>query len=354
MSTENPLVAQCPQCQSRFRLTPQHLEAAKGWVQCGMCGHVFFSGLGSAAPTPPSPAASSPPKSTESQPAKTASAPEPAAEPAAGPSGSVDQETSAAEPSQPEASPRVLSGLANRMTEGPVSMTFGPKLESIILMDPNAGPEDLDPGPLPVIGPRPEPGKATDAGSAYQPPSAKAASATGSNWIPRQPAQRAVQGAQKKGQFRLVWGVLTVVLLVAIVTQLAWFLRDTLAARHPGLRPALTHMCLFLDCTLGLPQDPKLVVILGSDLQTENDGRLVLTITMANKAKTSMAWPVLELTLTDVEDQPVARRVFAPSEYLASSRLEEDGIPQLSEVPIALTLQSKDVRAAGYRLRMFY
>ena len=38
-------MGKCPQCGSMFRLTSQHLQAAKGWVQCGMCGNVFHSGI---------------------------------------------------------------------------------------------------------------------------------------------------------------------------------------------------------------------------------------------------------------------------------------------------------------------
>jgi hypothetical protein len=50
----------------------------------------------------------------------------------------------------------------------------------------------------------------------------------------------------------------------------------------------------------------------------------------------------------------VARRMFAPSEYLPSREMETAGIQAVSEVPFNLQLQSKGLKAAGYRLRMFY
>src|SRR5690606_29580945 len=31
----------CPQCSSVFRLGPDQLDAAQGWVQCGVCGAAF-------------------------------------------------------------------------------------------------------------------------------------------------------------------------------------------------------------------------------------------------------------------------------------------------------------------------
>jgi hypothetical protein len=58
--------------------------------------------------------------------------------------------------------------------------------------------------------------------------------------------------------------------------------------------------------------------------------------------------------LTDFKDQPVGRRVFAPSEYLPSPELESAGMQPLSEVPLTLKLQTRDVKAVGYRLQMFY
>lgn len=337
--------AQCPQCQSRFRLTAQHLEAAKGWVQCGVCGHVFFSGL-----TPPPKPKEIPQSALPAEPAPSQVAESASTRHIADPATLVEpvEKTTPVSP--------MPSGLANRIAEdeNPTTLTFGPKLESIILVDPNAAHDDHDPGPLPVIEPQPEPGRATGHGSSVPPPPSRIGNSASTNWVPRQPASSANKAPQKGRSLAWLWWLLSILLILVLLSQTIWFMRDSLAAQHPALRPVLQKMCGVLDCTLGLPRNASQVVVLGSDLQTEDDGRLVLTLNLANKAATNMAWPVLELTLTDVEDQPLARRVFAPSEYLNSPKLEAEGIAQLSEVPIALTMQSKDVKAAGYRLRMFY
>lgn len=349
MSTENELVATCPQCGSVFRLTAQHLQAAKGWVQCGMCGHVFHSGIKPAAEDPaPDNAPAAPPPAAE--PPAEAMVAEPAAE------------TPPPPPSAEDAASRALSGLAQRMAEQDIPSGFGPKLESIILVDPNL-PADDDYGPLPVIEPRPETAKAeTSAASAATPATPppggwgarQHASATSTGWIPRRPPPPAPAPPVKKNPLRWLWALLVVLLLLALAAQLAYFLRDRIASNYPELRPQLVRLCEALDCTLSLPRDTRQVLILGSDLQTEDGGRLKLEITLANRASHAMAWPVLELTLTDVEDQPLARRMFAPSEYLPSGKMETAGIQARSEIPFNLQLQSKGLKAAGYRLRMFY
>lgn len=351
MSTENEPVATCPQCGSVFRLTAQHLQAAKGWVQCGMCGHVFHSGI--------KPAAADPVNEN-----KAPSAPPPSAEP---PAEIIFAEPVSEAPAAAEdAASRALSGLAQRMAEHDIPSGFGPKLESIILVDPNL-PADDDYGPLPVIEPQAETAKAETSAAPTSPASAPAApplggwgarqanaSATSTGWIPRRPPAPVAVQPVKKSPLGWLWALLVVLLLLALAAQLAYFLRDRIASNYPEFRPQLARLCEALDCTLSLPRDTKQVLILGSDLQTEDGGGLKLEITLANRASHAMAWPVLELTLTDVEDQPLARRMFAPSEYLPSGKMETAGIEARSEIPFNLQLQSKGLKAAGYRLRMFY
>ena len=41
MSESEPLITQCPRCQTRFRVTAEQLETANGRVRCGACLAVF-------------------------------------------------------------------------------------------------------------------------------------------------------------------------------------------------------------------------------------------------------------------------------------------------------------------------
>lgn len=362
MSTENDLIAKCPQCGSVFRLAPQHLQAAKGWVQCGMCGNVFHSGIKLPDNEPAAAAAQETPanQNLPVQPAQsttTESPPAVIAEETAPPASETAPDAGA------EAAAVGLSGLAQRMAdEQEVPSAFGPKLESIILVDPNLPQADDDYGPMPVFESKPEPSQPESPAPVFKPApaptagmSARQSTATSTGWIPRRPPPSPVVRAdKKKTRLGWLWALLAIFLLLALAAQLVYSMRDRLAASYPEIRPFLEAVCEDLNCTISLPRDPHQVVILGSDLQTENDDSLSLEVTLANRASYPMAWPVLELTLTDVEDQPLARRMFAPSEYLPNSNMEAAGIQGLSEVPVKLQLQGKGLKAAGYRLRMFY
>lgn len=45
-------ITHCPQCETAFKVSPQQLDAAKGWVRCGRCAHVFEAHLYFEDPTP--------------------------------------------------------------------------------------------------------------------------------------------------------------------------------------------------------------------------------------------------------------------------------------------------------------
>jgi hypothetical protein len=65
------------------------------------------------------------------------------------------------------------------------------------------------------------------------------------------------------------------------------------------------------------------------------------------------AWPSLELTLTDPNDKPLVRRVFAPREYL-SSGTAAGGFAGRSEQTVKLSFQLADLKPSGYHIAIFY
>jgi len=47
------MLTRCPDCATRFRARPEHLQAAAGRVRCGRCGRVFDARVHAAALSPP-------------------------------------------------------------------------------------------------------------------------------------------------------------------------------------------------------------------------------------------------------------------------------------------------------------
>lgn len=152
------------------------------------------------------------------------------------------------------------------------------------------------------------------------------------------------------------WAIASIILLLAFLAQGAYFYRVELAARLPGLKPALISYCSFLDCKVTLPSDADLMSISASDLEADPDHASViaLTATLHNLAPYAQAYPSLELTLNDISDNPVARRAFTPDEYLPKGTAKKPGLGGGRELNIRLNLDTADLKPAGYRLLLFY
>ncbi|MGA8033431.1 MAG: DUF3426 domain-containing protein, partial [Casimicrobiaceae bacterium] len=131
---------------------------------------------------------------------------------------------------------------------------------------------------------------------------------------------------------------------------------DLLAARIPRLTPVLAGACRWLSCTIRPLRDASALSIEGSDLQADpgHPGLLILTATVRNRSTYALAYPYLELTLTDASDQVVVSRAFAPSEYLGSGTSADAGIAGNREQSIKLFIDATTTSQAGYRLYLFY
>ncbi len=150
--------------------------------------------------------------------------------------------------------------------------------------------------------------------------------------------------------------MIALTLSLALLAQAAYHFRVELAARLPGLKPLLTQYCELLACTVALPQEAELIVIESSELESDpSHGNIVtLHVLVHNRAPYAQAYPSLELTLTDLQDQAVARRVFRPADYLKAGTGDHLGVPANRDLDIRLRLDTTDLKPSGYRLFLFY
>jgi hypothetical protein len=58
--------------------------------------------------------------------------------------------------------------------------------------------------------------------------------------------------------------------------------------------------------------------------------------------------------LTNPQDQALARRIFLPRDYLERADDVSRGMGALAEVNVHLELDTGELKAAGYRLFLFY
>lgn len=152
------------------------------------------------------------------------------------------------------------------------------------------------------------------------------------------------------------WLVGIVLLAAGLLMQSAYFFRTDLAAQLPDLKPALSGYCQILNCRVPLPQHTDLIGIESSELQADpgHDDQITLNALVRNRAAYAQGFPNLELTLTDSQDKPVARRMFIPADYLPETESEALGLSPNRELSVKLHLNIGDLKPSGYRLVLLY
>jgi len=183
----------------------------------------------------------------------------------------------------------------------------------------------------PVLGQSPSP-------AAGMPPDGAAQQATG------------VSTPRRAGLTRGAWIAVFAVLLLATAANLAWTFREPLL-RQPAVYDLLTRLGVVEPVVVEAYRDPSLIHLVSRDLHPHpaRPELLVLSATFVNAADQAQPYPVMTLSLTDAANQPLARRSFAPDEYLPGGAPGELLAPQV-HVPVLLEFVDPGERAVGFEL----
>lgn len=325
------LITKCPACTTMFKVVPDQLRVSDGWVRCGQCNEVFDANanLESAAPTVPSE--------------------------------------------------------ANRRTRDPGSAIFFSLTDNGIPEKvPNLGHAETDSAddrgsandPVPALEVNlrtlhGEPAKtavqANEPSLHWETTSVAAAVATGATKGedaelalasgPRHSFMHDTNSPSKVSTsrvLRVTLALLNVFLTAGLTLQVVTFERDRIAATLPQTTPALQTLCAALSCTLSPLRQIESVIIDSSAFTRIRGDVYRLSFTLKNTARTSLATPGMELTLTDTEDRAVARRVFLPDVFAGSSPVVEAGAELHASLPVNVKLAGNHEKISGYRLLSFY
>lgn len=285
-------VTQCPECTTRFKVSEEQLAAHDGLVRCGRC-HEVFNAREHLQDEGPSPQLSLP----------------------------IEEQAVAETPVAEEEAP----SLADE-TNAEVTVTS------------TESETESDLTPIPNV-----PGLEEEAPTLAQQVE-----------IIEELTEEIPAPAPRKN--RWVGVVAALLLVLTLVAQAAYFYRVELAARLPGLKPLLTQYCDLLGCSVELPRQADLMSIESSELESDRVQSNLVTLhaLLHNRAPYAQAYPNLELTLTDMQDAAIARRVFQPSDYLKAGDEMQKGLATNRELALALRIDTADLKPAGYRLFLFY
>jgi len=360
------LVTRCPNCSALYRVGAEQLKSRSGMVRCGACRHVFnaigcldylrpnhrqaevpLPQTGSAKvepradrrPAPPAAALPAKPahRPTASSAAKTApTRPRPGAR-TLSPPPTFDRSQSGSDVDSPSADP----GLGALTVMGPISESARESLPDSEFDRLFAPPE------------RTPARRRQDDNAAEKPERHDASSTeieptflrTGKRWSSRTERIAVVVGCA--------------VLAPVLIVQLALLFRASLIVHLPQLQPVLAAVCVPLSCTAHWPMRPELLAVVSSELQAvPGTEAMELDTTIRNRADFPVALPAIELTLTDSLNHPVARKVFAPADYLAARTEPVEGASQSlaagADLSVRLLFELHGISVAGFVAYPFY
>lgn len=293
------LATRCPHCQTAFRVVRDQLRVSDGWVRCGQCSEVFDA---SAAllewPEPPAAQWADEPSTLAAKP--------PEAE------GSVLTEPSAPTPVQAEWQEPAVDDQDPYPSHGGTSSRSSD--DTSLMFPASTAPSEPVASELP-------------------------------GFIKQAQRQR-----QSLGR-RLLLGAACVLALVGLLGQWALHERNALAGRWPVALPWLNQACEALGCQV---QAPRAAL---DDLSVEattfsrvRGNAYRLSVAVRNRTDWPVAAPALELSLTDGQDQVIARKVLMPADWAGAIK----ALPAKEDVNGVVAFSTPLDRVAGYRVLVFY
>jgi hypothetical protein len=158
--------------------------------------------------------------------------------------------------------------------------------------------------------------------------------------------------AIRRGPRRWLWAVVCLLLALGLMSQVAWTQRNLWAAQWPATRPVWQSMCDLLACRLEAPELIRAIDFVSSGFDQQDNGTFLLSIELRHDRPYAVAMPHIELTLTDVQDRPVLRKVFEPAQLGLQPNLPS-GAGIKSETAWALDPDLYP-HASGFRIEIFY
>lgn len=203
--------------------------------------------------------------------------------------------------------------------------------------DASAGADDIDIDVAPL---RPD---------AQPPPTGIAAAPAEPSFV----AQARRRAFWNHGPVRAGLWLLLLLLCLALAGQWALHERNRLAAQYPRWAPTLDALCQTLDCTVAPYRRLQALAITSSSLKRLDDTAFELDVSLRNRADLAVATPALELTLTDLSERILLRRILEPQELGAPARIAAKDEWRARRA-LVIDADAGVTGVVNYKLQMFY
>jgi predicted Zn finger-like uncharacterized protein len=338
------LATRCTACGTVFRVVQDQLKISEGWVRCGRCKEVFNAleglfDLDREAPPqwePPPPVPMPGMTTVDVQLPDDDDLPPPPAQRA------VEAAPVAKAPTQPPAAVEPAAPAVAAPTPAPAPSVARAAVPAAA---PNATPEFDDAR------------FAASSQAASTSPQSAIWSASADEQQPAAP--NFLREAERRARWespraRVALGVVAILLLAALAMQAAYHYRDVIAAQWPQARPMLVEACAWLECTVGPLRRIEEIAVESTALTHAGPGApadaLRLSVALRSHSAVTLAMPTIDLSLTDVNGELVARRALSAADFRSPTATLAPGAE--SNLQLLLTVDGR--RVAGYTVEIFY
>lgn len=331
------LITQCPACATLFKVVPDQLRMSDGWVRCGQCDEVFDANENIRTDVA---VTDVPPKAPASQALET---PEVEAVDIAC---DVEEVTPAPDetPDTPEAADGLqpldeqaqadpfLSKSAKELSDFSAAVSAA-SLQDELRNDVDTGDGTTERRYMQMFAPQAE-----------------------AQEDPRLSFMKPVRPPSiwTRSSVRFALAVCCILLVALAALQVVVHERNRLAVQYPQLRDELVSLCAMLGLEVEPLQQIESVVIDSSAFSKVRNDVYKLSFTLRNTSGIALATPSMELTLTDMQDQVLMRRVLNPSDFAAVPAVMNAGVEVSAAMPLSVRAPVPVERVSGYRLLAFY
>ncbi|ANB74021.1 hypothetical protein AYM40_17830 [Paraburkholderia phytofirmans OLGA172] len=149
--------------------------------------------------------------------------------------------------------------------------------------------------------------------------------------------------------------VAATLLVIALLAQLAWWQRETVQIYFPRSQTLYAKACAQLGCQITPPHDIDGLQVEPSDLrQIDGPHKLELKMPLRNRFNIALAYPAIELTLLDDQNNVAVRRVLWPQDYVAPGTPIAAGLPAHTTQTMIVHLDTGNAVASNFRVQIFY
>ena len=151
---------------------------------------------------------------------------------------------------------------------------------------------------------------------------------------------------------RMAWMTVFILLILITLSNLAWTFREPLL-ENTVVRNFLVDAGLLEKKEAEPFRDVTRIHLVSRDMHSHpaRAGMLALSATFLNRADKTQPYPLIEVTLTDATNTPLARREFTPAEYLPTRSASHSDLAPNVHVPILLEFADPGLGAVGFELR---